>query len=463
MLVLLLNIEVFRQSAPVVREDEVFDDGWQAGLLRHLHAFGDMADDDTCTLGVWHVVMWIHTSLILCEEHGVGHLTYVMIKRARTHEEAIGLDAVCYLSGEVSYGDGVLERARCNLAQVAQQALVRVREFEERDIRCEVERTLDEVHERVGQQEEDAVDDEVDVHVGINTDHHIVLHELQGEEDHGTGKCDEDSGLEHLCPTREVAQRVDGNEACHELHDDEFILIFHRRRTDKYHDGMREEGRARIHEHTDEHRHHGKRQDVDAEEVVLHHDGNHNGEDGDERVEHHNRAGLFEVVAPEEGEVECEKQHHDCNEDDLTDHGGSDLALCGAASFHLAFERLQHLEGVCIDDVATVDDFLTGKHHATGDGDTTQHIGALGLAAFLVVDEVRLNILVQVASLQRLSLCFEARVLEKLLVGRQSGIERMHRHTLHLLTRDDLHHRRRVLRQLVEVRRVHDAGLIELV
>ena len=39
----------------------------------------------------------------------------------------------------------------------------------------------------------------------------------------------------------------------------------------------------------------------------------------------------------------------------------------------------------------------------------------------------------------------------------------MHRHALHLFSRDDLHHRRRVLRQLVEVRRVHDAGLIELV
>ena len=196
---------------------------------------------------------------------------------------------------------------------------------------------------------------------------------------------------------------------------------------------------------------------------MLHHDGNHDGEDGDERVEHHNRAGLFEVVAPEEGEVECEKQHHDCNEDDLADDGGSDLALCGAASFHLALKRLQHLEGASVDDVATINDFLTGKHHATGDGDATQHIGAFGLAAFLVVNEVRLNIFVQVASLQRLSLCFEARVLEDLLVGRQGGIERMHRHTLHLLTRDDLHHRRRVLRQLVEVRRVHDAGLIELV
>ena len=43
----------------------------------------------------------------------------------------------------------------------------------------------------------------------------------------------------------------------------------------------------------------GKRDDINAKEIVRHHQRYQNGEDGDERVEHRDTSNIFEVIAME--------------------------------------------------------------------------------------------------------------------------------------------------------------------
>ena len=70
---------------------------------------------------------------------------------------------------------------------------------------------------------------------------------------------------------------------------------------DENHDGMGDEGRAGVHEHADEDRHHRKGDDVDVEDVVADHHRGSDGEDYDERVEHGQRSGLLEIILAEKG------------------------------------------------------------------------------------------------------------------------------------------------------------------
>lgn len=143
--------------------DEILDDARKSHLFCHLQTLGYVADDDLGTLQVAQLVVWIHARLVLREEHWVGHLSDVVIECARTYQQTVGTDAVGNLCCQVTHRDGMLEGARCNLAQVAEQSLVGIRQLEEGDIRGESECLLDDIHERIGQQQEDAVHGEIGV------------------------------------------------------------------------------------------------------------------------------------------------------------------------------------------------------------------------------------------------------------------------------------------------------------
>ena len=79
MFVLIFDIEIFCDSTPVMRQYEIFDDVRQVVFLCQLHAFSDMTDNNLRTFFVFHVVMWIHSSLVFGKEYRVSHLSYVMI------------------------------------------------------------------------------------------------------------------------------------------------------------------------------------------------------------------------------------------------------------------------------------------------------------------------------------------------------------------------------------------------
>ena len=84
---------------------------------------------------------------------------------------------------------------------------------------------------------------------------------------------------------------------------------------------MGDKSRTGIHEHADEDRYDGEGQHIDTQYVVLHHQGYQDGEDGDERIEHHQTAWFLEVVFPEEGYIQGEENHDDAHEKGLSCDG----------------------------------------------------------------------------------------------------------------------------------------------
>lgn len=179
MLVAIVNIEVLGESCAVVGRDEVLDDAWQIEFLGKLQSFCNVADDDLCALQVGELVVRIDTSLVFGKEYRIGHLADVMIERTGTYQQTVGMNTVGYFGSQVSHGDGMLEGARSYLAQVSEQSLVGVGKLEECHVGDESKHLLDEVHHRVGEQQEDAVDDKIGVHARVDVEHLVVLHELK--------------------------------------------------------------------------------------------------------------------------------------------------------------------------------------------------------------------------------------------------------------------------------------------
>ena len=116
------------------------------------------------------------------------------------------------------------------------------------------------------------------VHVGIHKRELTVLNKLQRKIHQGTAEGHEYACLEHLGTSGKLAQGVDGYKSCHNLDDDELILVLHGYGANEYHCYMRDKRRARIHKHSHEYWSHGKRHDVDTHVVVAHHQRHYHGE-----------------------------------------------------------------------------------------------------------------------------------------------------------------------------------------
>ena len=169
MFVLPRDVEVLGLPLAVVGGDEVLDDLGQVVLLGQLHAAGDVADDHLGALFVGQVLVRIDaTPLVLGEEHGVLHLADVVVEGAGTHQLALGPDAIGRLGCQVGHLHGVLEGTRHGLGHAAQQRVVDVGQLDQRHVRGEAEGLLQHKQQRVGEEQEDAVDDEVHVHPPVS-------------------------------------------------------------------------------------------------------------------------------------------------------------------------------------------------------------------------------------------------------------------------------------------------------
>ena len=83
--------------------------------------------------------MRVPPSLVLGEEHGVGHLSYVMIECSRAHEKAVGAYLAGYFGSQIAHGYGVLEGAGHGFGHAAQQRIVDVGQFDQRHVRGKAE------------------------------------------------------------------------------------------------------------------------------------------------------------------------------------------------------------------------------------------------------------------------------------------------------------------------------------
>ena len=243
---------------------EVLNDARQIILLGYLQAIGDVRYDDArARLGI-QTGVGIDARLVFGEEDGVFHLANVVIEGTGTHQLALRAYLVGYLRGQVAHCYAVLEGARSLLAELAQEGVVGVRQLEEGHRRDKSKGLFYDQHERISKQKEEAIDRKVEVHGVVQAGDIVALNELQGQITDGRSHSYEQRSEEYLASLGQFAQGIDGHQACNKLHNDELILIFHCYGADEYHRGMGDKGRARVEEHPDEDRHHGKRKNVNA-------------------------------------------------------------------------------------------------------------------------------------------------------------------------------------------------------
>ncbi len=105
-------------------------------------------------------------------------------------------------------------------------------------------RLLDDVHQWIGEQQEDSIDGGIGVHAAVDVEHLIVLHQLEGHIYHGGTDGNQEGCEEYLRALGQFTQAVNRNQTGNQLHDDEFILISHSCRTDENHRDMRDESRS---------------------------------------------------------------------------------------------------------------------------------------------------------------------------------------------------------------------------
>ena len=282
------------------------------------------------------------------------------------------------------------------------------------------------------------------MYVAVYVEHRVVLYKLQRQVDGRTGQCNENGRFKQLRAFGEFAQRVDGHQACHQLHDDEFIRVFHHHGTCEHHGGVGDESRSRVGEHAYEDGHHGKRQNIDGEKYVPNHQRHQNGEKGYHGIEHGNGAWLFEIVAPEEREVAGEQGDEDEHKDGLPQDGGGDGIRHRRTALRFLYIRVEHPCFVGTHLFATVYDFLVSLHHTVGSSNATDQFVAFRFAFVFVVNNVWLDVFVKVASVQLYAIGRERFVVEQCFIGRTGREDAVHQCALCFFSFHQANHAGRV-------------------
>lgn len=179
--------------------DKLLDFLGQSVFLRDLHAVRHVADDDLrAFLLVVHLGVRVLARLVLCEEGRVGHLTDVVVERARPHQHRVCADAAGGVGREVGDLHGVLETARSLLRELPEEGVVRVRQLHQCDVRHITEQFLHDVDERVGEQEQQTVAEEDREHRPLEMFQAVLVHQRVTHVDDAVGECDEYGGLHEL-------------------------------------------------------------------------------------------------------------------------------------------------------------------------------------------------------------------------------------------------------------------------
>ena len=303
MRILVFHVEIHRQALTMMSGDEVADDPRQVIFLSHLQSFSNMTDDDGGTLLLRQLVVRVHTGLVLREESRISHLSYVVIQCAGTHQLPFGSNLIGHLRGEVSNHDTVLECSRRHLTETAQQLVVSIAELKERYRRDKAEGLLHYEHQRIGEEQEEAAYHEMVIHRTVEFRKTVYLYELQTQICRSLTDDDEQSSKEQLASLGELTQGVYGYQPAHELNDDELVLIFHGDGRYKDCRNVCYACRPGVHEHPDEYRCHGERNEVNRELIIPHEHRREHWEDDNHNIEHRYVTRLHEIILTEEHEI----------------------------------------------------------------------------------------------------------------------------------------------------------------
>ena len=142
---------------------------------------------------------------------------------------------------------------------------------------------------------------------------------------------------------------------------------------------MRNESRARVEEHADDHGQHGVRQYVDVQEVVRHHRRRHDTINHNQREKKRKTRFAVVVILAEKVEVEHEAEHKDADVYQLAYPHQTLLSDALATFLRLLLQTLQNIVSLRVYNFPTVDNFLPGEDDAFRPRVIFQHLllGAL--------------------------------------------------------------------------------------
>ena len=116
-----------------------------------------------------------------------------------------------------------------------------------------------------------------------------------------------------------------------------------------------------------------------------------------------------------------------------------------------------------VNNLSPINNFLSRKHHAAGQGYSGEQVVEFGCAAHFVVSHVGLQVAHDVRLLQRSPFFRQSVVAKQLFVGPHGAVYATNLHTLHPFPDDNAHRVGRIFGNGVILRCADDAGLVQSV
>ena len=318
MIVTIRIVEITDERGSVMRGDEIDDHFGQMTLTRQLFAFRHMGDDHLCGIARVHFQERILVSgLVLHEIERFGHLTYIMIERARTHEEGIGSDGLRSLRSQVGHLHRMLESAGRFLGERMKQFRVDIRQFHQGDGRYETEDFLKQIYQSVTTDCEKCADGEIKIHLPINRCPFSSLgkrdcgirNDLRQEYPPGS--------LEELCAACHVRQRGDSRHTHRYLDEEELHRGRYYDRDDEDGREMEEKSSPRVKEDTRQDRYLGEWNDKDRQ-IEAQGETSEGNDDKHLQTEEQDGGCRAEELGSEDIEIDDEKREEKEDENRLS-------------------------------------------------------------------------------------------------------------------------------------------------
>ena len=377
MLILVGDIEVLGFAVPMVSENEALDVFGYMMFLGKRYAVEHMGYDDLSALQRSQMLVRGNSALVLGKEDGAFHLADVMVEGACAHQLRLGPYLAGHFCTEIRHLHGMLEGAGGYLRHALQERIVHVAQLDERDVAGEAKDLLEHPHHRIGEEQQDTVDGEADVHPIIHLDAIFVVERITREEEH-VSEIDEERGTNNLRALGEFAQRVYRCHAGRYLQNDELVVACQDDGDDEHHGAVDHKGGAGVHEDAEHYRHEAAWEHEDVEYLVRHHESGNNTQEDWQRINQGNIAHVLEVVSAEQGEVNGHQQEVDEHEDNLTDELIGYLRLVDVSFLVVYLVRTKDVIDFICDGLATVDNLLACLHEAVVAGDVLQLTFQLG-------------------------------------------------------------------------------------
>ena len=203
-----------------------------------------MRDDDFRTLQGTQMLVWITTSLILCVEHRTFQLTDIVIQRSCSYQLRLGTYLLGHVRCQIGHLHRVLEGSWRLLRHLLEQWVVDVRQLNQRHITHESEGLLHHPQERIGEEQQEAVDAEIHIDSAIQVADVCSNREFVGSIKQIIGQRHHNGRLNNLRTLGQLTQTEYHHNACYRLEEDKLIRAVERQGNQQHHRHMGDECRS---------------------------------------------------------------------------------------------------------------------------------------------------------------------------------------------------------------------------